>query len=69
LIGDPTRLSQILINLLGNALKFTEKGYVELVVSQERESETDTFIRFTVTDTVYGTEDKIDSIFDSFNRF
>jgi signal transduction histidine kinase/CheY-like chemotaxis protein/HPt (histidine-containing phosphotransfer) domain-containing protein len=69
LIGDPTRLSQILINLLGNALKFTEKGYVELVVSQERESETDTFIRFTVTDTGIGiAEDKIDSIFDSFNQ-
>ncbi|MEZ7500103.1 response regulator [Flavobacterium sp. Arc3] len=69
LIGDPTRLSQILINLLGNALKFTEKGYVELVVSQERESETDTFIKFTVTDTGIGIpKDKIDSIFESFNQ-
>ncbi|MFV5692717.1 response regulator [Flavobacterium sp. LT1R49] len=69
LIGDPTRLSQILINLVGNALKFTEKGYVELVVSQENESEFDTFIRFTIIDTGIGIpENKIDSIFESFNQ-
>jgi signal transduction histidine kinase/CheY-like chemotaxis protein len=69
LIGDPTRLSQILINLVGNALKFTEKGYVELTVSQEKESEFDTFIRFTVIDTGIGIpENKIDSIFESFNQ-
>lgn len=69
LIGDPTRLSQILINLVGNALKFTEKGYVELIVSQEKESEFDTFIRFTIIDTGIGIpENKIDSIFESFNQ-
>ncbi|TRX10816.1 response regulator [Flavobacterium gawalongense] len=69
LIGDPTRLSQILINLVGNALKFTEKGYVELIVTQEKESEFDTFIRFTIIDTGIGIpENKIDSIFESFNQ-
>ncbi|MFV8326351.1 response regulator [Flavobacterium sp. ZS1P14] len=69
LIGDPTRLSQILINLVGNALKFTEKGYVELIVSQEKESEFDAFIRFTIIDTGIGIpENKIDSIFESFNQ-
>lgn len=69
LIGDPTRLSQILINLVGNALKFTEKGYVELIVSQEEESGIDTSVRFTVVDTGIGIpENKIDSIFESFNQ-
>jgi signal transduction histidine kinase/CheY-like chemotaxis protein/HPt (histidine-containing phosphotransfer) domain-containing protein len=69
LIGDPTRLSQILINLVGNALKFTEKGYVELIVTQEKESELDTFVRFNIIDTGIGIpENKIDSIFESFNQ-
>lgn len=69
LIGDPTRLSQILINLIGNALKFTEKGYIELIVTQEKESEHETFLRFTVIDTGIGIpENKIDSIFESFNQ-
>lgn len=69
LIGDPTRLSQILINLIGNALKFTEKGYVELIVSDEEESESETIVKFSVIDTGIGIpNDKIDSIFESFNQ-
>lgn len=69
LIGDPTRLSQILINLIGNALKFTEKGYVELIVSDDEQSESETIVRFSVIDTGIGIPiDKIDSIFESFNQ-
>lgn len=69
LIGDPTKLSQILVNLVGNALKFTEKGYVEVVVTEMLESETDSLIKFSVIDTGIGIpKDKIDSIFESFNQ-
>ncbi|SEG38690.1 hybrid sensor histidine kinase/response regulator [Flavobacterium urumqiense] len=69
LIGDPTRLSQILINLIGNAVKFTDKGYVELIVSQVKETETATFLQFAIIDSGVGIpHDKIDSIFESFNQ-
>ena len=69
LIGDPTKLSQILVNLVGNALKFTEKGYVEVVVTEMLETESDSLIKFSVIDTGIGIpKDKIDSIFESFNQ-
>ncbi|MFE3866610.1 response regulator [Flavobacterium sp. LS2P90] len=69
LVGDPTRLSQILINLIGNAVKFTDKGYVELIVSQVKETETETFLQFAISDSGLGIpHDKIDSIFESFNQ-
>ncbi|WP_367754179.1 response regulator [Flavobacterium sp. WC2430] len=69
LIGDPTRLSQILINLVGNALKFTEQGQVELVVNQEKKANKSTLVLFNVIDTGIGIpEDKIDAIFESFNQ-
>ena len=69
LIGDPTKLSQILVNLVGNSLKFTEKGYVEVVVTEMLETETDSLIKFSVIDTGIGIpKDKIDSIFESFNQ-
>lgn len=67
--GDPTKLSQILVNLVGNALKFTEKGYVELVVTELLETESDSLIKFSIIDTGIGIpKDKIESIFESFNQ-
>ncbi len=69
LIGDPTRLNQILINLVGNAIKFTEKGSVKVESKLINENKEFIEIIFNVTDSGIGIEaDKIDSIFESFNQ-
>jgi two-component system, sensor histidine kinase and response regulator len=68
-IGDPGRLRQILINLLGNAIKFTEHG--QIVVSVEPDSRTDEGMRlhFTVSDTGVGIpEQKRELIFKEFEQ-
>jgi PAS domain S-box-containing protein len=68
LIGDPSRLRQILINLLGNALKFTERGSVTLRVEPEP-AETAGCLRFSVVDTGIGIPvDKTEMIFGRFNQ-
>ncbi|HJV25635.1 MAG TPA: response regulator [Aromatoleum sp.] len=54
LLGDSLRLAQILINLCGNAIKFTDAGRVELQVSIDEESESDIVLRFEVRDTGIG---------------
>lgn len=52
--GDPTRLRQVLVNLVGNAFKFTEKGEVVLRVAHETQSDGSVLLRFAVRDTGVG---------------
>ncbi len=68
-IGDPTRINQVLINLAGNAVKFTEKGYVEVRASVQKQDKNKTWIRFDVSDTGIGiAADYVDKIFESFTQ-
>jgi len=69
LCGDPGRLRQTLINLVGNAFKFTEEGEVSVCISLEDENSTHATIRFTVTDSGIGIpKDRLDGIFESFTQ-
>jgi signal transduction histidine kinase/CheY-like chemotaxis protein len=67
--GDPVRLKQILINLIGNAIKFTEEGEVTIRVKPESESDTHTTLRFEIVDSGIGIpEDQRMELFDSFSQ-
>ncbi|MES2703524.1 MAG: tetratricopeptide repeat protein [Bacteroidota bacterium] len=69
LCGDPFRLNQILINLGGNAIKFTEKGGVELDVKLVSAQEDKVSLHFSVTDTGIGIPaDKMHLLFESFRQ-
>ncbi len=54
LVGDPLRLGQILINLVGNAVKFTEQGMITLSIALEQNADTAATLRFSVADTGVG---------------
>ena len=67
--SDPIRLRQILINLLGNAVKFTERGSVRLVTHLESRRDGQAFLHFDVIDTGLGlTAKQVEKLFDPFSQ-
>jgi PAS domain S-box-containing protein len=67
--GDPGRIRQVLTNLAGNALKFTERGQVNIVVSLETEDAATATVKFTVRDTGIGiSEQQLDKLFQPFTQ-
>jgi signal transduction histidine kinase/DNA-binding response OmpR family regulator len=69
LIGDPLRLGQVLMNLTGNSLKFTDDGEVRLSVTCESNTDTEVILKFSVADTGTGIpKEKMDGLFDPFSQ-
>lgn len=67
--GDQQYLRQVLINLIGNAIKFTDHGSINLHIYKISESEHSTVLRFDIIDTGIGIEkDSLDSVFDDFTQ-
>src|SRR5438309_5229728 len=69
LVGDPTRLRQVLLNLLGNAIKFTEAGEVALHVTANAGSSIPAELRFMISDTGIGIPgEKLGAVFERFTQ-
>ena len=67
IIGDPGRLRQVLVNLIGNAIKFTSEGKVDVLVQYQRQEENTIWLHFAVQDTGIGIpKDKQNIIFEVF---
>ncbi len=69
LIGDPNRLRQILVNLIGNAIKFTEKGSIRVSVENMETTKNNSTLKFSISDTGIGIPSaKLESIFNTFTQ-
>jgi len=69
LIGDATRLTQVLVNLIGNALKFSDQGVISVDVQAEKISKDRIHLGFTVSDRGIGIgKEKLESIFERFSQ-
>ncbi|MEN9579192.1 MAG: hypothetical protein RJA70_2201, partial [Pseudomonadota bacterium] len=69
LVGDPTRLRQVLLNLIGNAIKFTESGKVSLHVTHDKDASVPTALLFTISDTGIGIAgEKLSRVFERFTQ-
>jgi signal transduction histidine kinase/CheY-like chemotaxis protein/DNA-binding LacI/PurR family transcriptional regulator len=69
LVGDPNRLRQVLVNLIGNAIKFTNKGYLHVDVSLSTQAKDEVEVVFSVKDTGIGiSPEKTDQIFNMFEQ-
>lgn len=67
--GDPHRLRQVLINLSGNAIKFTNQGEVSIQVEMVQNTDPACYLKFTVTDTGIGIPDeKLNTLFNAFQQ-
>lgn len=69
LVGDPGRVRQVLVNILGNAIKFTERGEVVLRVTQDKDADGRALLHLAISDTGIGIPaDKLGTIFDAFSQ-
>ncbi|TCN56476.1 response regulator [Flavobacterium circumlabens] len=69
LIGDPTKLSQIILNLINNALKFTQNGHVSVIAKLYAIEDESAIVYFEIVDTGIGIpEDKLQTVFESFSQ-
>ncbi|MGB2759086.1 MAG: ATP-binding protein, partial [Maribacter stanieri] len=67
--GDPSKLSQVLLNLLGNSVKFVENGFIKLEVFSKESSDNDCMLQFSVADTGIGiSSEKVNTIFDQYTQ-